>query len=338
MPNSLAESDNSNNDHHSVASTASPRRPLKEKTMPFPNKLYDMLEKAELEGFDHVICWERNGKAFFIKDPIILENEVLPRFFNQTKYRSFLRQLQLYDFFRTFRGPKRGLCHHRFFQRGATDQLHKIKRTKRDSSETLQDKSLLSSSSRSSSSIDLEKVEMKDGDSSVTSALDEIPSNRLLQDAIDQSLASPLTDSYRGYFCIHGQPSRSSLHAKKDEDNLEKMEEESAFFMEEQQANALTMLNDHRASTPSPLFNESISKMSMPITSSTSSAAGAARLAIESQDSLHCTSWKKAGRLSPIESDEDVYSNFLDAAGEPRSVKGEKEEMLFSGRRFFPIR
>ena len=94
-----------------------------------------MLDKAETEGFDHIICWEPNGKGFRIKDPALLENKILPRFFKQTKYRSFLRQLQLYSFFRTFRGPKRGLCYHKLFRRDAVDLLSEIKRSKRQAPE-----------------------------------------------------------------------------------------------------------------------------------------------------------------------------------------------------------
>ena len=102
------------------------------KTIPFPIKLYEMLDRAETEGFDDVIHWEPNGRGFTIKDPFALENDVLPRFFRLTKYRSFLRQLQLYGFFRTISGPKQGLCHHELFRRGGTDCLLQIRRSKRD--------------------------------------------------------------------------------------------------------------------------------------------------------------------------------------------------------------
>ena len=123
--------DSDNDDAPSIQ--ASPKK-AREKIVPFPNKLYEMLDQAETEGFQHIICWAPNGRGFLIKDPQLLEKELLPRYFKQIKYRSFLRQLQLYDFFRTCRGPKRGLCYHDLFQRGAPDLLLKMKRTKRDSS------------------------------------------------------------------------------------------------------------------------------------------------------------------------------------------------------------
>ena len=102
------------------------------KAVQFPIKLYEMLDRAEVEGFDDVIRWESNGRGFTIKDPTALENDVLPRFFRLTKYRSFLRQLQLYGFFRTISGPRQGLCYHELFRRGETDRLLEIQRSKRE--------------------------------------------------------------------------------------------------------------------------------------------------------------------------------------------------------------
>merc|ERR1712194_532240 len=43
--------------------------------------------------------------------------EVLKRRFNQTHFKSFLRQLQLYGFERQFKGARKGECKHPLFQR-----------------------------------------------------------------------------------------------------------------------------------------------------------------------------------------------------------------------------
>ena len=93
---------------------------------PFPLMLYEMLDQAEIEGFDNVIGWDSSGKAFRIKDPIALEKEVLPRFFKIKNYRSFLRQLHLYGFFRYLCGSRQGLCYHKLFRRGEADRLRQI--------------------------------------------------------------------------------------------------------------------------------------------------------------------------------------------------------------------
>ena len=64
----------------------------------FPTRLYSMLENAEKEGYDHLIRWSSDGKSFKIQDSwnhkaIVA---ILKQNFNQTRFKSFLRQLQVY--------------------------------------------------------------------------------------------------------------------------------------------------------------------------------------------------------------------------------------------------
>merc|ERR1712238_526068 len=49
--------------------------------------------------------------------------QVLQRKFNQTQFKSFLRQLQLYGFERQFKGSRKGECKHPLFQRHHKDLL-----------------------------------------------------------------------------------------------------------------------------------------------------------------------------------------------------------------------
>merc|ERR1719148_473116 len=49
--------------------------------------------------------------------------EVLKRRFNQTHFKSFLRQLQLYGFERQFKGSQKGECKHPLFQRNNKELL-----------------------------------------------------------------------------------------------------------------------------------------------------------------------------------------------------------------------
>ena len=102
----------------------------------FPANLHNMLEQAEMQGFDDIIAWEPGGTAFKIKDQGSLEREVLPRFFKHSKYKSFLRQLQHYGFSRVSRGPSRGRCWHELFQRGMSNMLPKLRRLRRGYSST----------------------------------------------------------------------------------------------------------------------------------------------------------------------------------------------------------
>ena len=91
-----------------------------------------MLENAERDGYAHVISWMPDGKSFKIHVDGSLDQEdekaiveILKRTFNQTRFKSFLRQLQLYGFERTYKGPHRGECKHQLFVRGRRDLLHK---------------------------------------------------------------------------------------------------------------------------------------------------------------------------------------------------------------------
>lgn len=83
----------------------------------FPGKLHDLMSFVEKQGLESAISWVMNGRAFLIRDPEKLV-ELLPKFFSQTKYRSFRRQLNMWHFERVLDGPNRGAFHHPYFVRG----------------------------------------------------------------------------------------------------------------------------------------------------------------------------------------------------------------------------
>jgi len=92
-----------------------------------------MLENAEQDGYDHIISWMPDGTSFKIHvDGIPNEDEetaiakVLKIIFPQMRFKSFLRQLQLYGFEqRTCKGLYRGEYKHELFVRGRRDLLDK---------------------------------------------------------------------------------------------------------------------------------------------------------------------------------------------------------------------
>jgi hypothetical protein len=91
-----------------------------------------MLEHAEELGYSHIISWSPDGMSFKIhKDGTQCKEDekaivmVLKQSFNQTRFKSFLRQLQLYRFERTFKGDHRGECKHPMLIRGQRDLLHR---------------------------------------------------------------------------------------------------------------------------------------------------------------------------------------------------------------------
>jgi len=82
----------------------------------FPGKLHDLMEYISNEGREDVVSWVDNGTAFVVINPEKLV-DLLPRFFSQTKYRSFQRQLNMWHFVRILDGPHRGGWKHPYFIR-----------------------------------------------------------------------------------------------------------------------------------------------------------------------------------------------------------------------------
>jgi hypothetical protein len=71
---------------------------------PFPLKLHELLERAEIEHLTDIISWQPHGRAFVVHQPKKFVSGLMPRFFRQTKLTSFQRQLNLYGFNRLTKG------------------------------------------------------------------------------------------------------------------------------------------------------------------------------------------------------------------------------------------
>jgi len=101
-------------------------------TVPFPLKLWDMLdhvEKTEPE-LTEIISWQPHGRCFLVHKPQEFAKNVLTKFFQQKKYASFQRQLNLYGFKRITKGPDRGSYYHELFLKGKQFLCHGIARLK----------------------------------------------------------------------------------------------------------------------------------------------------------------------------------------------------------------
>lgn len=85
---------------------------------PFPLKLHEMLDQIEDEGLASVVCWQPHGRAFMVRKPREFVEYVMPKYFNQSKFASFQRQLNLYGFRRLTSGRDKGGYYHELFLRG----------------------------------------------------------------------------------------------------------------------------------------------------------------------------------------------------------------------------
>ncbi len=66
---------------------------MNSKRRDFPSKLYEMLHDSQTQGREHIISWDPDGKSFKVHQPEAFVTEVMPKYFNQTKYRSFQRMV-----------------------------------------------------------------------------------------------------------------------------------------------------------------------------------------------------------------------------------------------------
>jgi len=133
----------------------------------FPFKLHSILENSGASGQEAIISWLPSGKAFKIHKPKEFADVIMPQYFNQTKYRSFQRQLYIYGFDRIKdkQSDDYGAYFHELFIRGASDmcldmQRKKIKGTGLSNEERRKKASNLRANSRPSNK-NKSKVETK---------------------------------------------------------------------------------------------------------------------------------------------------------------------------------
>jgi hypothetical protein len=105
---------------------------LSNSKFPFLWKLHEMLDDCEKTGDDHIVSWMDEGRRFRVHKPKSFMEKIVPHYFKQSKYKSFQRQLHLYDMVRTPRGIFTGAYSHPLFIRGKKSLClslspHKIK-------------------------------------------------------------------------------------------------------------------------------------------------------------------------------------------------------------------
>jgi hypothetical protein len=80
-----------------------------------------MLENvAKSEEHESIVSWLPHGKAFRVHKPTEFASDIMRRYFKQSKYKSFQRQLRIYGFWRIDSKEKTdyGAYYHTQFLRG----------------------------------------------------------------------------------------------------------------------------------------------------------------------------------------------------------------------------
>jgi len=81
----------------------------------FPAKLHDILSRPDLAD---VVGWLPHGRSWRIVDQTAFINRVMPHFFTQSKFASFMRQVNGWGFARVTRGDEVNSYYSEFFLRG----------------------------------------------------------------------------------------------------------------------------------------------------------------------------------------------------------------------------
>jgi hypothetical protein len=76
----------------------------------FPHLLHDLLEDAEKSRETDVVSWRPSGGCFKVHKREEFMSRILPKYFRQTRYKSFVRQLNIWGFACIGQGPDKGSC------------------------------------------------------------------------------------------------------------------------------------------------------------------------------------------------------------------------------------
>jgi hypothetical protein len=101
-------------------------RPVRSKS--FPMKVYRMLKDLEEQGRTDIASFYSHGRAFGVHDVDGFVAEIMPKYFNQTQWSSFRRQLRLWGLTRITSGPDAGGYYHELFLNGRPDLVIYMKR------------------------------------------------------------------------------------------------------------------------------------------------------------------------------------------------------------------
>ena len=114
--------------YHNSKSLKIAKRPSDK--IPFPWKLHVMLDCADDQSYAQTVSWMPDGKSFKVHNVYAFVAIIMPRYFKQTKYKSFQRQLNVWCFERIKQDSNKGAYTHPHFERGQHDLCHRMVRRK----------------------------------------------------------------------------------------------------------------------------------------------------------------------------------------------------------------
>jgi hypothetical protein len=112
-----------------VGSPMDPTLPKARPGLRFPWKLHQLLTESESNGNQAIVSWLPSGKSFKVFNKSRFSAEVMPAYFNSTKYKSFQRSLNVWGFECVSQGPDKGAMYQRFFERGNPELCKYMTRT-----------------------------------------------------------------------------------------------------------------------------------------------------------------------------------------------------------------
>jgi len=98
--------------------------------IPFPYKLHRILDDADAKGFNDIVSWVPSENGFKVHKTKQFDEDIMPKYFDKTKYKSFQRQLNMWGFDRVGSGPLKGSYLHQCFIRGQPHLCESMQRTK----------------------------------------------------------------------------------------------------------------------------------------------------------------------------------------------------------------
>ncbi|KAL3905899.1 MAG: hypothetical protein SGILL_009493, partial [Bacillariaceae sp.] len=164
-----------------------------------------MLEDADKNHQSDIVSWLPGGTSFIVHNVPEFVNHILPKYFKQTKYKSFQRQLNLWCFERLTQGPDKGAYFHPQFSQENPEKLCKMTRQRSKKTGPGGSSPSPASSSSSTAKIAIKKMSKKSASGSRRSG----PSAK----AAAAAAANDASLSFANPFMMPRQVSESSLES-----------------------------------------------------------------------------------------------------------------------------